>query len=378
MSPTPRSTEPIPAEDLTRQYAQIADEVHAAIDRVLPMGKYTLGPVLEEFEQGFARYCGVEHAIGISSGTAALQLALAAMGVGPGDEVITQANTYVATAFAISYLGATPVFVDVDPVYANLDVNALEARITPRTKVIIPVHLYGHPVDMDPLMDVARKHGLRVLEDASHAHGAVYQGRRAGSLGDAAAFSFYPSKVLGAYGDGGAIVTNNAELAKEMRLLRYMGQEVKGTHLIVGYQERLDPIQAAILQGKLHHLEEWIEKRRAIARRYTDLLAGLPLRLPVEAPDCRHVFYLYTAFAERRDDLAAHLTDRGIGVQMIYHTPVPLQPCYQALGYQPADLPVATRLAGELINLPVFPELRDDEVERVGEAVRSFYRGGKA
>ena len=378
MAPPTPPHEPIPAEDLTRQYAQIAGEVHTAIDRVLPSGKYTLGPVLEEFERDYARYCGVEYAVGISSGTAALQLALAAMGVGPGDEVITQANTYVATAFAISYLGATPVFVDVDPVYANLDVNALEAHITPRTRAVIPVHLYGHPVDMDPLMQVARKHGLRVLEDASHAHGATYRGRRTGSLGDAAAFSFYPSKVLGAYGDAGAIVTNDAEWAQKVRVLRYMGQEVKGTHLLVGYQERLDPMQAAILLVKLRHLEEWIERRRAIARRYTELLAGLPVRLPVEAPDCRHVFYLYTAFVERRDDLAAYLAARGIGVQVIYHTPVPLQPCYEELGCSPEDFPVATKLAGELLNLPVFPELRDDEVERVGEAIRAFYRGGKA
>ena len=377
--PAPNSTpDPIPAEDLTRQYGPIAEEIHTAIDRVLPSGKYTLGPVLEEFERDYARYCGVEHAIGISSGTAALQLALAAMGVGPGDEVITQANTYVATAFAISYLGATPVFVDVDPVYANLDVAALEGRITPRTKVILPVHLYGHPVDMDPLLQVARRHGLRVLEDASHAHGATYKGRRAGSLGDAAAFSFYPSKVLGAYGDAGAIVTDDADLAKKMRLLRYMGQEVKGTHLIVGYQERLDPMQAAILQVKLRHLEGWIEQRREIARRYRELLAGLPLRLPVESPECRHVYYLYTPFVPRRDELVAFLEGRGIGTQTIYRTPVPLQPCYAGLGYTEADFPVAARLAGELINLPVFPELRAEELQRVGEAVRAFFSGGQS
>lgn len=378
MTPSVPTPEPIPAEDLTRQYGPIASEIHKAIDRVLPSGKYTLGPVLEGFERDFARYCGVEHAIGISSGTAALQLALAAMGVGPGDEVITQANTYVATAFAISYLGATPVFVDVDPVHANLDVAALEARITPRTKAILPVHLYGHPVDMDPLLQVARKYGLRVLEDASHAHGATYKGRRVGALGDAAAFSFYPSKVLGAYGDAGAIVTNDAGLAKKMRVLRYMGQEVKGTHLIVGYQERLDPMQAAILQVKLRHLEGWIEQRRSIARRYGGLLAGLPLRLPAERADCRHVYYLYTLFVPRRDELVAHLEGCGIGTQTIYHTPVPLQPCYAGLGYTAADFPVAARLAGELINLPVFPELREDEVLRVGAAVQAFYSGGQA
>ena len=375
-SPT-ASAEPIPAEDLTRQYRQIDAEIHAAIDRILPAGKYTLGPVLEEFEHDFALYCGTQHGIGISSGTAALQLALAAMGVGPGDEVITQANTYVATAFAISYLGATPVFVDVDPVHSNLDVARIEARITSRTKVILPVHLYGHPVDMDPLLDLAHRRGLRVLEDASHAHGSTYRGRRIGSLGDVAAFSFYPSKVLGAYGDAGAIVTNDAELAKKIRLLRYMGQEVKGTHLVIGYQERLDPMQAAILQVKLRHLEGWIEMRRRIARRYGELLEDLPVRLPPEAPDCRHVYYLYTLHAPRRDELAAFLQARGIATQQIYHTPAPLQPCYAHLGTTAAEIPVAARLAGELINLPMFPELRDDEVERVAACIRDFYTRGE-
>ena len=377
MTATTTSADPIPAEDLTRQYMQIEAEIHAAIDRVLPSGKYTLGPVLEEFEHQYASYCGAPHVIGISSGTAALQLALAAMGIGPGDEVITQANTYVATAFAISYLGAKPVFVDVDPVHANLDAGALEARITPRTKVIIPVHMYGHPADMDPLLRVADRHGLRVLEDASHAHGATYKGRRIGSLGDAAAFSFYPSKVLGAYGDSGAITTNDADLAKRIRVLRYMGQELKHTHLVIGYQERLDPIQAAILIVKLRHLESWIERRRSIAQRYRELLDGLPVRVPQEALDCRHVYYLYTLHAPRRDELVAFLQGRGIATQTIYRSPVPLQPCYAQLGYTADDFPVATRLAGELINLPMFPELRDEEIERVAGGVRAFYGGDK-
>ncbi len=376
MTPPTASADPIPAENLTRQYRQIDAEIHAAIDRVLPSGQFTLGSVLEEFEHDYARFCGTQHAIGISSGTAALQLALAGMGVGPGDEVITQANTYVATAFAISYLGATPVFVDVDPLHSNMDVDRLEGRITTRTKAIIPVHLYGHPVEMDPLMQVAARRGLRVLEDGSHAHGATYKGRRIGSLGHAAAFSFYPSKVLGAYGDAGAIVTNDADLAKKTRVLRYMGQEVKGTHLVVGYQERLDPIQAAVLQVKLRHLEGWIERRRAIARRYGELLEGLPVRVPTEAPDCRHVYYMYTLHAPRRDELSAHLQARGIATQMIYHTPVPLQPCYAHLEYSAADFPVAVRLSAELINLPMFPELRDDEVERVAAGIRAFYAGG--
>jgi dTDP-4-amino-4,6-dideoxygalactose transaminase len=376
MTSTSPSYIPIPAEDLTRGYALIQAEIHAAIDRVLPSGKYTLGPILEEFERQFATYCGTSYAIGISSGTAALQLTLAAMGVGAGDEVITQANTYVATAFAVSYLGAKPVFVDVEPEHGNFDVEQLESRITPRTKVVIPVHLYGHAVDMDPLMEIAEKHGLYVLEDASHAHGALYRGRRVGSLGHAAAFSFYPSKVLGAYGDAGGVVTNDQALDHRIRVLRYMGQEVKHTHLAVGYQERLDPIQAAILGVKLRHVEGSIEKRRAIARAYAERLQGLPLRVPTEAEGCRHVYYLYTVHAGRRDDIAEYMAEQGIATQMIYKTPVPFQPCYQHLGYCPGAFPVAERLAGELLNLPMFPELREDEVDRVAAAVRVFYSEG--
>ncbi len=374
--PTP-ALAPIPAEDLTREYALLNAEIHAAIDRVLPTGKFTLGPILEEFERAFAAYCGTSHAVGISSGTAALELMLAAMGVGPGDEVITQANTYVATAFAISYLGAKPVFVDVEPSHGNLDVGRLESRITSRTKAVIPVHLYGHPADMDPLKKLAVAHGLKVLEDASHAHGALYMGRRVGSLGDAAAFSFYPSKVLGAYGDAGAAVTSDDALDHRLRVLRYMGQEVKHTHLMIGYQERLDPLQAAVLGVKLRHLEGSIEKRRAVARAYDERLKGLPIRLPTEAPGCRHVFYLYTVHAERRDALASYLVDKGIGTQTIYKTPVPFQPCYEDLGYHPGDFPVAERLAGELLNLPMFPELREDELDRIAEAIRAFYGGGR-
>jgi dTDP-4-amino-4,6-dideoxygalactose transaminase len=376
MSPQPRTLDPIPAEDLTRQYAAIRDEVHTAIDRVLPSGKYTLGPVLEEFERDFAAYCGTTSAVGISSGTAALMLALAGMGVGPGDEVITQANTYVATAFAISYLGATPVFADVDPVYSNMDPASVEARITPKTRVILPVHLYGHPVDMDPLRALAERHGLKVLEDASHAHGSTYKGRRVGALGDAAAFSFYPSKVMGAYGDGGGITTSDPALEHRIRVLRYMGQEVKHTHMLIGYQERLDPMQAAVLSVKLRHLETWIEQRRAVARAYGEMLKDLPLRLPPEAPGCRHVYYMYTIHVEQRDRLAEHLAAQGIATQLIYRTPVPHQPCYASLGHRLGDFPVAERLAGELLNLPMFPELRMDEVERVSAAVRGFFRGG--
>jgi len=362
----------IPAEDLSRQYQQIRWEIAAAIDSVLPSGKYTLGPVLESFEQEFAAYCGAKHCIGISNGTEALHLALAAKGIGPGDEVITQANTYVATSFAINYVGATPVFVDTEPTYSNMDVSKVAAKITPRTRAIIPVHMYGQPVDMDPLMELAEKHGLFVLEDASHASGALYKGRKACSLGHAAAISFYPSKVLGAYGDAGAIVTSDDELAHKIRVLRYMGQEVKHTHLVIGFQQRLDPLQAAILKVKLRHLDRWIERRRQVAAQYGELLAGLPLELPAEAPFARHVYYMYTIRCAQRDALAEFLAERGIGTQKIYATPVPMQPCYRYLGYKEADIPVAAKQANELLCLPIFPELTEEEVSYVAASIREF------
>ena len=367
----------IPSEDLTRQYQQIKLEIAAAIDSVLPSGKYTMGPVLERFEQEFAVYCGTKYCVGISNGTEALHLALVAMGVSPGDEVITQANTYVATAFAINYVGATPIFVDVDPVYYNLDPNKLEEKITPRTKVIIPVHMYGQLCDMDAINEIASRHHLQVLEDGSHAHGATYRNRKAGSLGNAAAMSFYPSKVLGAYGDGGAILTDDIDLYNKVRLLRYMGQEVKHTHQVIGFQQRLDPMQAAILSVKLRHLDDWIEKRRAIANLYGELLSDLRVDTPKEAPSTYHVYYMYTIHCEQRDGLSSYLTDKGIETQKIYSTPVPLQPCYRYLEYQESDIPIASKHSNELLCLPVFPELTEEEVRQVSHAIHAFYADKK-
>ena len=365
----------IPAEDLTRQYQHIRWEIGAAIDKVLPSGKYTLGPNLEAFEKEFADYCGAKHCIGISNGTEALHLSLAAMDIGPGDEVITQANTYVATSFAINYVGAVPVFVDIEPQYLNIDVSRIEAKITERTKAIIPVHMYGHSADMDPLNELAAKYNLKVLEDASHAQGALYKGRRTCSLGDAAAVSFYPSKVLGAYGDAGAVVTNNDELHQKLRVLRYMGQEVKHTHQVIGFQQRLDPLQAAILSVKLRYLERWTEKRRDVASQYRELLSGLPLVLPDEASWARHVYYMYTIRTATRDALEAYLTQQGIGTQKIYATPVPMQPCYRYLEYEEADIPVSVKSANELLCLPVFPELTEEEVRYIGTTIRKFFEG---
>ena len=363
----------IPAEDLTRQYQQIRWEIAAAMDTVLPSGKYTLGPVLEKFEEEFAAYCGVKHCVGISNGTEALHLILAAMGVGPGDEVITQANTYVATSFAINYVGAKPVFVDIEPEFSNMDVDQLEAKITDHTKAIIPVHIYGHPVDMDPLMKLAEKHNLYVLEDASHAHGATYKGRKIGSLGHAAAFSFYPSKVLGAYGDAGAAVTNDDEIHRKLRMLRYMGQEVKHTHEVIGYQQRLDPLQAAILSVKLRYLDRWVDQRQAVAGLYNELLADLPLDLPQEADWAKHAYYMYTIRLKEREALYDYLSAHGIGSQKIYATPVPLQPCYRYLEYSEEDLPVSVKYANELLCLPVFPELRADEVAHISKIIHQFF-----
>jgi dTDP-4-amino-4,6-dideoxygalactose transaminase len=363
----------IPAEDLTRQYAQIKNEIADAVETVLPSGKYTLGPNLEKFESQFAAYCGVKHCIGISNGTEALHLALAAMDIGPGDEVITQANTYVATSFAINYRSAKPVFVDVEPRFSNMNPGLIEAQINERTRAIIPVHIYGHPVDMDPIMELAEKYNLWVLEDASHAHGATYKGKRTGSLGHAAAFSFYPSKVLGAYGDAGAIVTDDDDLNQRIRVLRYMGQEVKHTHQVIGFQQRLDPLQAAILGVKLGHLGDWIDKRRAIAARYNELLADLPIKLPQEAGWAQHVYYMYTIHCAERDALSEYLEEQGIGTQKIYATPVPMQPCYQYLEYAPEDIPVSVQLADQLLCLPVFPELTGQEIETVSAAIHEFY-----
>jgi dTDP-4-amino-4,6-dideoxygalactose transaminase len=363
----------IPAEDLTRQYPQIEDEVMAAVREVLPRGKYTLGPQVVAFEEEFARFCGVSYGVGISNGTEALHLALLACEVGTGDEVITVPNTYAATVFAISYVGATPVYVDVDACTFNLDPAGLEAAITPRTKAILPVHMYGQPVDMDPLLEIARRRGLRVIEDASHAHGATYQGRRAGSLSDIACFSFYPSKNLGAFGDGGAAVTADEDLYRRLRQLRYMGQKVKHEHEIVGYQQRLDELQAAILRVKLRHLPRWNAQRRRWAALYDQLLAATPVTTPFVQEGTEPVYYMYTIRASRRDALKAHLEERGVGTQIIYPKLVPQQGAYQGESYRPGSFPHAEQVTGEILSLPIFPELTEEEVRYVVACIAEFY-----
>lgn len=363
----------IPAENLTRHYHALRDEIAGALAEVLPSGRYVLGPALRAFEAEFAAYCGTAYCLGISSGTEALHLALLACGIGPGDEVITVPNTYIATVFAISYTGATPVFVDIDPVTYNIDVAQVEARLTPRTRALLPVHLYGQIVDMDPLLELAQRHGLWVIEDAAHAHGAEYNGRRAGSLGHIGCFSFYPSKVLGCFGDGGAVTTSDAELLDRMRVLRYMGQHTKYLHECIGYQQRLDEIQAAILRVKLRHLDTAIARRQHLAALYTELLSDLPVVTPRISGNVRHVFYLYNIRAPQRDALAAYLADRGIGTHVVYPLEAPFQPAYRHLGHQPGDFPVADSQVHEILCLPMFPELTDDEVRQVAGAIRAFY-----
>jgi dTDP-4-amino-4,6-dideoxygalactose transaminase len=363
----------VPFEDLTRQYQQIKDEVSNAIMDILPTGKYVMGNQLAAFEQEFAAYNQTRFCAGISSGTEALHLALIACGVGPGDEVITVPNTYIATVFAISYTGATPIFADVDPLTHNLDPREVERKITLRTKVILPVHLYGQCVDMDAILEIARKHHLYVIEDDAHAHGALYKGCKAGSLGHIGCFSFYPTKVMGAYGDGGAVTTNDPDLFDRVKMLRYMGQHKKYLHEVIGYQQRLGEIQAAVLRVKLRHLEDWIGFRRKWAHLYSELLRDTPVRTPVELEDTRHVYYMYTICAPSRDELKAYLNENGIGCMPVYPLEVPYQPAYSGLGYQKGDFPVSNRQVDEILCLPMFPELTEAEVIKVSDRIHAFY-----
>lgn len=365
----------IPSEDLTRQYAEIATEIRAALDEVLPTGRYVLGPMVEAFEQEWAAYCGTQFSLGISNGTEALHLALLAAGIGPGDEVIVPANTYAATAFATSYTGAVPVFADVDPATYNVTAGTVEEALTPRTRAVVAVHMYGQPVEMDLMVALERRHGLVVIEDAAHSHGARYRGRRTGSLGEIGCFSFYPAKVLGCYGDGGAITTDREDYFEEIRALRYMGQRTKHRHEVVGHQQRLDALQAAILRVKLRHLDAWIARRQRWAALYSELLAGLPVVPPCVTPGNTHVYYMYTIRAQRRDALMEYLAGRGIGTQIIYPTLVPFQPAYGSLGYRPGQFPAAEAACGEVLCLPIFPELTEEEVRAVADAVRAFYAG---
>ncbi|OWO93675.1 erythromycin biosynthesis sensory transduction protein eryC1 [Rhizobium esperanzae] len=364
----------IPFLDLKAQYQSIKSEIDAAVLGVLASGQYILGEEVIRLEQEFADYCNVKHAIAVNTGTSALHLSLLAAGIGPGDEVITVPFTFVATVSAICYTGATPVFVDVEPVTLTMDPAQLEAKITSRTKAIIPVHLYGQMAGMDGIMAVADRYQIPVIEDACQAHGARYKGVRAGSIGASGCFSFYPGKNLGACGEGGIAVTNSDEQAKTMRMLRDWGQEQRYHHLLKGFNYRMDAIQGAILRVKLRHLEAWTEARRSHGRRYSSLLAGSPhLRTPVEVPERRHVYHVYAIRSHDRDGLQRVLTAEGIPSGLHYPIPVHLQKAHADLGYQAGDFPVSEAAAREVLSLPIYPEMPVQHVDQVAAALEYAY-----
>lgn len=349
----------VPFLDLKAGYLELQADIDAAVQRVLASGYYILGPEVEAFENEFATYCDSSHAIGVANGLDALHLALRAMGVGPGDEVIVPSNTYIATWLAVSQCGATPVPVEPDARTCNIDPALIEAAITPATRVILPVHLYGQPADMDPILAIARRHGLRVLEDGAQAHGARYKGQRIGAHGDAVAWSFYPGKNLGAMGDGGAVTTNDAQLADRLRVLRNYGSRVKYVNEVQGTNSRLDPLQAAILRVKLAHLDAWNARRSAIAARYQQGLQGCGLGLPHVPEWAEPAWHLYVVRSPQRDALQAHLTEAGVGSLIHYPIPPHLQQAYASLGYQPGAFPLAEAMANEVLSLPMGPHMSE-------------------
>lgn len=370
-------TQEIPLVDLKAQYSTIRDEVRQAIDEVLDGMQLTIGPNVRAFDKEWAEYCGTTHAIGVGSGTDALQLAIRACGVSSGDEVITVSHTFFATVEAIVYANARPILVDVDERSMLMDIGSVASRITPRTKAIIPVHLYGRTVDLKPLRQLTQDRGITIIEDAAQAHGALLDdGRKAGAGGRVNCFSFYCSKNLGAYGEAGSITTNDEKLADDLRALREHGQSMRYYHPIVGYNARLDEIQAAILRIKLRRLDEWNARRQAIAARYNERLAGLDVITPEIPAGGRHVFYCYAVRVPggRRDALRAFLTERGIGTQIHYPVPIHMQEAAQFLGYRKGDLPVTEKVAGEVLSLPMYAELTDAQIDRVTASVSEFMR----
>ena len=370
-------TQDIPLVDLKSQYATIRDEVRQAIDEVLESMQLTIGPNVRAFDKEWAEYCGTTHAIGVGSGTDALQLAIRACGVSSGDEVITVSHTFFATVEAIVYANARPILVDVEERSMLMDISSVASRITPRTKAIVPVHLYGRTVDLKPLRQLAQDRGITIIEDAAQAHGALLDdGKRAGTGGRANCFSFYCSKNLGAYGEAGSITTNDEKLADDLRALREHGQSTRYYHPIVGYNARLDEIQATVLRIKLRHLDEWNARRQAIAAQYNELLAGGDIITPEIPRGGRHVFYCYAIRVPggRRDALRAFLTERGIGTQIHYPVPIHMQEAAQFLGYRKGDLPVTEKVAGEVLSLPMYAELTDAQIDRVAASVTEFMR----
>ncbi|HEX2659489.1 MAG TPA: DegT/DnrJ/EryC1/StrS family aminotransferase [Polyangia bacterium] len=365
----------VPFLDLKAQHQPIKQEILEAVGRIVDSCAFALGNEVKAFEEEFAKYTSTSYCAGVNTGTSALHLALLAAGIGAGDEVITVPHTFMATVSAIRYANATPVFVDIDPTTYTMDPTKIQAAITPRTKAIMPVHLYGQPADMDPIMEIAKKNKLFVVEDAAQAHGAEYKGRRCGSIGDIAGFSFYPGKNLGACGEGGAVVTNNAALDQKVKMLRDWGQEKRYHHVMEGFNYRMDNIQGAVLRIKLRRLEAWTDARRAHAARYNERLAGAGVKTPVARPDVRHVYHIYAVLSPKRDELSKRLNDRGISTGFHYPIPVHLQPCFAFLGHRPGAFPISERVASEELSLPMFAELTDAQIDEVAAVLKEVNQG---
>jgi dTDP-4-amino-4,6-dideoxygalactose transaminase len=362
----------VPFLDLKAEYAELRGEILPALDRLCQNAVFVEGPEVEAFENDFADFCGTKHCVAVSSGTAALHLGLLALGVQPGDEVITTPNTFIATAEAITYCGARPVFVDIDPSTANLDPNQVDAAISARTRAILPVHLYGRPADIDPMREIAARRGLRILEDAAQAHGARYRSRRVGSLADAAVFSFYPTKNLGAYGEGGALTTDDDQIAKFARAARSHGQTARYEHEFVGYNYRMQGLQGAVLRLKLRRLYAWTTKRREVAAQYRRVLRGTRAEIPVDDPRDECVYHQFAIYLANRAALAAQLAERGIETVVHYAKPLHLQPAYSALGLPQGTFPNAERASERVLSLPIYPSLTAEQVSYVGNSVREL------
>lgn len=360
--------------DLNSQIIEIKDQINEALQKVTLQGNFILGKEVYQFEKAFADYIGCQEAIGVSSGLDALILSLRALNIKKGDEVILPVNTFVATAFAVSAVGAKPVFTDCKKETFNIDTSQIESKINGKTKAIIPVHLSGYPCDMDEILDIAGRYGLYIIEDAAQAHGAVYKGRRCGSMGHTGCFSFYPSKNLGAFGDGGMVITNDSLVADRIRYLRNYGQKVKNEHIYIGFNNRLDTIQSAILAVKLRYLDRWNDLRNRNAYLYNELLKGIAeIKTPVASKDVNHVFHLYIIICETRDELQKYLTNKGIETGIHYPNPIHLQQCYTSLGYKKGDFPIAEDLSKKILSLPMFPELKEEQIEYVAKCIKEFY-----
>jgi dTDP-4-amino-4,6-dideoxygalactose transaminase len=367
----------VPYYDLKGQYEAIRQEILAALDRTCRDAAFILGGEVASFEREFAEYCEVKHCVALNSGTSALHLALLAAGVGAGDEVVTTANTFIATAEAISYTGARPIFADIDPATANIDPHRIEAAITPRTKAIIPVHLYGRPADLDAILKIGASRGIPVIEDACQAHGARWRGRRVGGFGLASTFSFYPGKNLGAYGEGGALTTNDDKVAELTRVLRDHGQTRRYYHDRIGYNYRMDGFQGAVLRVKLRHLDEWTKRRREITRRYRERLGGARVGLPEDDPRAESVYHLFVAYVDHRDAVRDALEARGVHTAIHYPVPLHLQGAYSWLGLGPGSLPYTERACDRVLSMPLFPEMTLEQVDCAAEALTAVTGGGK-